>query len=248
MQKGASLEDDIHRSLRVDRVWKLDDDEAKTNGPRQYFWWNPLGLTFPANPIHPTDLPGIDDIPKPRFKPTTDEWEALFEDDKTTWSTISPHESNFPHPLTIMRDIDPEPSFIDGQSDDSSIKVFFLRGAGLDTLVVRNLYVYEQEQFGLKHWEMDKPQYALIGKAEDLKALEKHLSRVELRRWHPDQLNKRTGGPGEVDEGIGQKEENRAVFLALMDLVDMLRNPTKHFKHPADLDSRWEEHKKEMKF
>jgi hypothetical protein len=50
---------------------------------------------------------------------------------------------------------------------------------------------------------------------ERVRKLRDHLRRHEWPRWHPDRINVRTGNPGEVDDGIGARDEVKAVWVGV---------------------------------
>ncbi|KAK4616254.1 hypothetical protein CLAFUW4_10559 [Fulvia fulva] len=232
VQKGVSLTTAIERALRKAwrlQGWGLDNQE---NGGRQYFPWHPSQNTKVLNPIYPANLPGINDMSFPKYKPTPDEWEHMFAGYKTIWADLSPHDSDHPSPLEFMADIEHEHEFLFSDMPDSlKVKTFFLRGAGFESTYFHKPLAHESED----------PYAIWIGLDEDLQelaALERYLHRVEIPRWHSDRINKRTGVTGEVDEGIARSEEVKTVWNALRELRIMIKEGK--FVHAANVNSNYD--------
>jgi len=57
---------------------------------------------------------------------------------------------------------------------------------------------------------------------ENMKLLEKWLSRKEQPRWHPDRINLRTGKQGVIDEGISKKADVVAMRTAVQGLLTLV--------------------------
>jgi hypothetical protein len=150
---------------------------------------------------------------------------TLFELYNTRWDRLDPHDPDvpFPSPTFTLDDLYSRKALLD--LDPYGPRYHSLQVVGLNAAFfigsAFNVTLGVEQNRGL-------PVLVLRGRAAREHGawvdLLRFLKTVELPRWHPDRLSRRTRVPGKVDERIGMKKEFVAVREAVQALVGVLES------------------------
>ncbi|KAF2764571.1 hypothetical protein EJ03DRAFT_339688 [Teratosphaeria nubilosa] len=150
------------------------------------------------------------------------------------WSALKPEDTGIPYPggddltpdsfdgeVTQLRETK-YPQTPEAHLAGVHIQTFFMSGHSISFQIIPDMT--SRFKLKIKLDEMD---------SHKVKALRKHLRRVESPRWHSDQINKRTGRVGVLDEAIGREERVVEAYTACRDLLTVCEEYTREMGWPV---------------
>ncbi|KAH9844748.1 hypothetical protein Tdes44962_MAKER07093 [Teratosphaeria destructans] len=144
------------------------------------------------------------------------------------WSALKPEDTGIPYPGSA--DLTPTsfdaevtqlrktkyPQTPEAHLAGIHIQTFFLSGHSISFHIIPDISSRFKLKIRLHETDSHK-----------VKALRKYLRRVESPRWHSDQINKRTGRAGVLDEAIGREERVVVAYTACRDLLRVCEEYTR---------------------